>query len=131
MDLLLISIPPLIAAVKVAWFVIQTEVIRRATRRTTRTTWGMLILALVLALVIALLRPGRSAVLAFGVVVALTMMFAVGERIFIRLPKSEFRVRVGDPFPSFVATRMDGTPFTQDDLLAIVPAYIVFYRGHW
>lgn len=131
MDFLLFSIPPLIAVVVVAWFVIQTEVIRRATRRTTTTTWGVLIIALVLALVIAILRPGRSALLSGGGVVALTMMFAVGERIFIRLPKSEFRVRVGAPFPSFVATRMDGTPFTRDDLLAVVPAYIVFYRGHW
>lgn len=131
MDLFLLTIPPIIAIMGVAWYSIQAKVRHNVTRKTARTMWGTLILALLMALAFAVLRPGRYATLSFGGIAALAGMIALAERVLLRLPQSKLRIRVGDPFPSFVVKRMDGAPFTRDDLLTVAPAYVVFYRGHW
>jgi hypothetical protein len=77
--------------------------------RERRTVWR------VLALVAVMLLTGAE----------LAFLYAV------RLPPYIGPIVVGRPFPAFEASRADGTPFTQYDLVGDKNDVFVFFRGRW
>jgi hypothetical protein len=74
-----------------------------------RTVWR------VLALVMVMLLAGLE-------------LLALNE---LRLPPYTGPIAVGQPFPAFEARRLDGMPFTQNDLVGDQHHALVFFRGRW
>jgi hypothetical protein len=84
------------------------------------------------ALVAASLRKQRTVWRWLAlVVVALVGGFEVLALSALRLPPYAGPLAVGRAFPAFEAKRVDGTPFTQDDLIGDRHQALVFFRGRW
>jgi peroxiredoxin len=57
--------------------------------------------------------------------------FLVTTRELTLVGSERLKVRVGDPVPPFTVSRVDGRPFTDQDLIANAPAFLGLYRGWW
>ncbi len=101
-------------------------------RRFTYRTWlfhAVILVGIVLALVgLALGDTGLPAWIAIGLGLA---WFPLTRRELTLVGSERLTLRVGDRLPEFAAVRTDGTPITDQDVVALAPALLVLYRGWW
>ncbi len=101
-------------------------------RRFTYHTWkfhAVVGLGTALAL-IGWATGGSGAVAVAAVILAVAWFLLVRNEL--KLTGSErLKVRVGDRIPAFAVLRVDGRPFTHQDLIANAPAFLGLYRGWW
>lgn len=101
-------------------------------RRFTYRTWlfhGVIVVGIALALVgLAAGSPGLPALIAIGLGVA---WFPLTRRELTLVGSDHLTLRVGDRLPQFAAQRPDGTPITDQDIVARAPALLALYRGWW
>jgi hypothetical protein len=95
--------------------------------------WYMPAAALIgVALMAASLRERRTVGRLLALVaVVLLAGFELMALYATRLPPYTGPIAVGHPFPAFEARRVDGTPFTQNDLIGDQHSALVFFRGRW
>ncbi len=103
-----------------------------ALRRFTYRTWlfhAVILAGIVLALVgLAVGDRGLPAWIAIGLGLA---WFPLTRRELTLVGSERLTLRVGDRLPDFAALRTDGTPITDQDVVARAPALLVLYRGWW
>ena len=64
--------------------------------------------------------------------IALGVIWFLVSRTELRIMGSkELNLRVGDKVPAMALLKTDGTPFTEQDLIATAPALLALYRGWW
>jgi hypothetical protein len=95
--------------------------------------WYMPILALLGVIVVAISVVERRTLVRMVALLAVGFLATaeLGFLYAVRLPAYSGPLAVGRPFPAFEATRADGRPFTQRDLLGDQNSAIVFFRGRW
>lgn len=103
-----------------------------ALRRFTYRTWlfhAVIIVGIGLALVgLVVGDTGLPAWIAIGLGLA---WFPLTRRELTLVGSEHLTLRVGDRLPDFAALRTDGTPITDQDVVARAPALLVLYRGWW
>ena len=103
-----------------------------ALRRFTYRTWlfhAVILAGIVLALIgLALGDRGLPAWIAIGLGVA---WFPLTRRELTLVGSERLTLKAGDLLPRFEALRPDGTPVTDQDVVARAPALLVLYRGWW
>ena len=101
-------------------------------RRFTYRTWlfdAVLLVGIALALVgLAAGDTALPAWIAIGLGVA---WFPLTRRELTLVGSERLTLRPGDVLPHFSALRPDGTPITDQDVVARAPALLVLYRGWW
>lgn len=101
-----------------------------ALRRFTYRTWvfhGVILVGIVLALFgLAVGDSGLPAWIAIGLGVA---WFPLTRRELTLVGSERLALQPGDRLPPFAALRPDGTPITDQDVVAQAPALLVLYRG--
>jgi peroxiredoxin len=101
-------------------------------RRFTYRTWlfdAVILVGIVLAVVgLAMGDGGLPAWIAIGLGIA---WFPVTRRELTLVGSERLAIRKGEPVPTFVGQRVDGTPITDRDVVARAPALLVLYRGWW
>ena len=101
-------------------------------RRFTYRTWKFhAVVSTGMALALTGWALGGSGAVA-GATAALGAIWFLVVRNELKLVGSErLKVRVGDRVPAFAVSRVDGRPFTDQDLIAQAPAFLGLYRGWW
>jgi peroxiredoxin len=67
-----------------------------------------------------------------GSTIILGLLWFLMSRIELRIVGSkELNLRVGDNMPAMAFLKTDGTPMTEQDLIANAPALLTLYRGWW
>jgi peroxiredoxin len=103
-----------------------------ALRRFTYRTWlfhAVILVGIVLALFgLALGDTGLPAWIAIGLGLA---WFPLTRRELTLVGSERLTLQVGDRLPRFAALRPDGTPITDQDIVARAPVLLVLYRGWW
>lgn len=103
-----------------------------ALRRFTYRTWlfhAVILVGIVLALFgLAVEDMGLPAWIAIGLGLA---WFPLTRRELTLVGSERLTLKVGDRLPRFEALRPDGTPITDQDVVARAPALLVLYRGWW
>lgn len=111
-----------------AGYLVMLFVLRRFTYR----TWlfdAVILVGILLALVgLALGDAGLPAWIAIGLGLA---WFPVTRRELTIVGSERLTIETGDLLPHFDASRPDGTPITDRDVVARAPALLVLYRGWW
>jgi peroxiredoxin len=102
--------------------------LRRFTYRT-RLFDAVVIVGTVLALVG--LATGAGGPPAWIAIVLGLAWYPVTRRELTLVGSERLTLRVGDRLPSFTAARADGTPITDEDIVARAPALLLLYRGWW
>ena len=101
-------------------------------RRFTYRTWifhTVILAGVVLALVgLAVGETGLPAWIAIGLGLA---WFPLTRRELTLVGSDHLTLRAGDRLPRIDAVRADGTPITDQDVVARAPALLVLYRGWW
>ena len=66
------------------------------------------------------------------ITITLGILWFLVSRIELRIGGSkELNLRVGDTMPAMAFLKTDGTPMTEQDLIANAPALLTLYRGWW
>jgi peroxiredoxin len=103
-----------------------------ALRRFTYRTWlfhAVILLGIVLALVgLAIGDAPLPAWIAIGLGLA---WFPLTRRELTIVGSTRLTLETGDRLPRFAALCPDGTPFTDQDVVARAPALLMLYRGWW
>jgi peroxiredoxin len=103
-----------------------------ALRRFTYRTWlfhAVILVGIGLALFgLALGDTGLPAWIAIGLGLA---WFPLTRRELTLVGSERLTLQVGDRLPRFAALRPDGTPITDQDIVARAPVLLVLYRGWW
>jgi peroxiredoxin len=103
-----------------------------ALRRFTYRTWlfhAVILVGIVLALFgLAVGDTGLPAWIAIGLGLA---WFPLTRRELTLVGSERLTLQAGDRLPHFAALRQDGTPITDQDVVARAPALLVLYRGWW
>jgi peroxiredoxin len=103
-----------------------------ALRRFTYRTWlfhAVILVGIALALVgLASGDTGLPAWIAIGLGLA---WFPLTRRELTLVGSERLTLQTGDLLPPFAAMRTDGTPITDQDVVARAPALLVLYRGWW
>lgn len=101
-------------------------------RRFAYRTWlfhTVILVGIVLELCgLALGETGLPAWIAIGLGLA---WFPMTRRELTLVGSERLTLQVGDRLPKFAALRPDGTPITDQDVVARAPALLVLYRGWW
>jgi hypothetical protein len=83
-------------------------------------------------LVVASLLERRTVWRVLGLLAILLLTSAEVALVYMsRLPPYTGPIAVGEPFPTFQASRSDGAPFTEPDLAGDRNNVMVFFRGRW
>jgi len=100
--------------------------------RFTYGTWKFhAVVGVGMALALAGWALGGSGAVALAAV-AVGILWFLAARHELQLTGSErLKVRVGDHIPAFAVAKVDGSPFTEQDLIASAPAFLGLYRGWW
>jgi len=103
-----------------------------ALRRFTYRTWlfhAVILVGIALALFgLAVGDTGLPAWIAIGLGAA---WFPLTRRELTLFGSERLRLQPGDRLPPFAALRSDGTPITDQDVVAQAPSLLVLYRGWW
>ena len=103
-----------------------------ALRRFTYRTWlfhAVILVGMALALFgLVVGNGGLPALIAIGLGV---VWFPLTRRELTLVGSERLTIQPGDRLPRFAALRTDGTPITDQDVVARVPALLVLYRGWW
>ncbi len=101
-------------------------------RRFTYQTWKFhAVVGAGMALALLGWAFGGSAAVTLAAVVLGVVWFLVARNELKLTGSERLKVRVGDRVPAFTVSRVDGMPFTEQDLIAHAPAFLGLYRGWW
>jgi peroxiredoxin len=101
-------------------------------RRFTYRTWLFHAVVLAgIAMAVVGLAGGESAPPAWIAIGLGLVWFPLTRRELTLVGSERLNLRPGDRLPTFTALRSDGTPITDQDVVAQAPAVLALYRGWW